>query len=394
MAGTFAGGTLRVTTPSSYDAQAGLADPDAGPAGWPRRRSSGRQGRARRGAGGRRSRPGRAGRPDASQDQGPRREAGRQQGGKVQLEVDVPPGEDAVVLLEHDGVYSWHLPVNPAERTRSLDKKPRTARFEIAVQPGHRGQPTQDTEDRRTRGLLGDLVQGAAQALVFRFVAPAILEKAIDKMEDHVRPGLVHLADVDVKKWRELENLDELDLPNDQPVRLLLLVHGTFSSTVGGVRRAGHRRERQGVPAHGDLGVRRSHRVRPQDPQPRPEAERRGPADAPQDAHSERRARHRRRHAQPRRSGDPILRRAAASRGGLAGHGRQRRLRRVHQRGHSSCRPEAVERPRRPLHQPGCGRRERALDAAGWRTRRRCCGWRGEGDRGVREVPRLVRRRG
>ena len=76
-------------------------------------------------------------------------------------------------------------------------------------------------------------MQRAAQALVFRFVAPAILEKAIDKMEDHVRPGLVHLAGVDVKKWRELENLDELDLPTDRPVRLLLLVHGTFSSTVG-----------------------------------------------------------------------------------------------------------------------------------------------------------------
>ena len=77
-------------------------------------------------------------------------------------------------------------------------------------------------------------MQGAAQALVFRFVAPAILEKAIEKMEEHVRPGLLHLADADVKQWRELETLDELHLPTDRPVRLLLFVHGTFSSTVGG----------------------------------------------------------------------------------------------------------------------------------------------------------------
>jgi hypothetical protein len=153
----------------------------------------------------------------------------------VELEVDVAPGEDAVVLLEHDGVYSWHLPVNPAERTKSLDSKPRTARFEIAVQPRKTGRrkTSTDRDDRRTKGLLGDLVQGAAQALVFRFVAPAILEKAIDKMEDHIRPGLVHLTGPDVKEWHRLETLDEIDLPTDRPVRLLLLVHGTFSSTAG-----------------------------------------------------------------------------------------------------------------------------------------------------------------
>ena len=34
--------------------------------------------------------------------------------------------------------------------------------------------------------------------MVFRFVAPAILEKAIAKMEEHVQPGLVHLAAAEV----------------------------------------------------------------------------------------------------------------------------------------------------------------------------------------------------
>ena len=235
MASTFAGGTLRVTTPSSYDAQPASRtrerDLPGGPGGSP---ETGKDTLV-------------AALEDAGLDQVERvdltpsktkdidAKPADNKAGKVQLEVDLPPGEDAVVLLEHDGVYSWHLPVNPAERTRSLDEKPRTARFEIAVQPRptRRRKPTQDTGDRRTKGLLGDLVQGAAQALVFRFVAPAILEKAIDKMEDHVRPGLLHLADADVKKWREFENLSELKLPTNRPVRVLLFVHGTFSSTVG-----------------------------------------------------------------------------------------------------------------------------------------------------------------
>ena len=138
MASSFADGTVRVTTPPTYDAD--------------------RPGPAR-------------GLPDPSQmadamgkdalvaalqesdlnlvetvDLTPRRSqgsrcAGRRRRGTVELEVDVPPDEDAVVLLERDGVYSWHLPVDAGRRTRSLEPGPRTRRFEIDVQPGHAPLP-------------------------------------------------------------------------------------------------------------------------------------------------------------------------------------------------------------------------------------------------------------
>src|SRR6478609_10595999 len=49
--------------------------------------------------------------------------------GTVKVDVDVPAGEDAVVLLERDGLYSWHLPVGAGERTRSVDLGPRTVSF-------------------------------------------------------------------------------------------------------------------------------------------------------------------------------------------------------------------------------------------------------------------------
>ncbi len=229
MSPTFAEGTVRVTTPPSYDAQPpgpvrGLPDPaDLADAVGKDILVSALQ--------------------DAdldlvqTVDLTPRRS--RDLGapadatpGTVQLEVDVPPDEDAVVLLERDGVYSWHLPVEPETRTRSLDPGPRTRRFEIDVQPGPAGPPQDD--GRRDRGLLGSVIEGAAHALVFKFVAPAILEKAIEKMEDQVKPGLVHLTGPDVADWQRFETLDELHLPTDRPVRVLLFVHGTFSSTVGG----------------------------------------------------------------------------------------------------------------------------------------------------------------
>ncbi len=149
MASSFAGGTLRVTTPSSYDAE---------PASKTRTRDlpSGPEGRAVASKDAIVAALEDAGldqvervdlTPRATRDIDGKPSSNRT--GNVRLEVDVPPGEDAVVLLERDGVYSWHLPVNPAERTRAIDNEPRTARFEIAVQPR---RPTRRRKPTETNG--------------------------------------------------------------------------------------------------------------------------------------------------------------------------------------------------------------------------------------------------
>ncbi|MDN5795093.1 MAG: CHAT domain-containing protein [Intrasporangium sp.] len=153
------------------------------------------------------------------------------------LDVDVAADQDAVVLFEQDGVYSWHLPVAPADADRSIDPGPRTRHFEIDVRPGAptpSAGPEGIAGTRRTRGILGSIIQGAAQAIVFRFAAPFLVDKAIDLMEKAVRPGLLHLTSPDITDWRRVDTLDELHLPTDRPLRVLLFVHGTFSSTAGG----------------------------------------------------------------------------------------------------------------------------------------------------------------
>ena len=193
--------------------------------------------------------------------------------GTVKLDVDVPADEDAVVLMERDGVYSWHLPTEPTTRTKDLEPGPRTVSFEIPVQP-RVTRSRAPISDAGTRGLFGRLVQGAAQALVFRFVAPALLEKAIDKMEAHVLTGLVHLTDPDVRTWDPVETLGDLGLRTDRPVRVLLFVHGTFSSTVGGFGALGIGENGPGFLRTAIVGVRRGARLRPQDAEPGPRAER------------------------------------------------------------------------------------------------------------------------
>ncbi len=230
---TLAGGTLRVTTPASYDARSATGRRSRLPGAAASQTAAARDvllaALAESGM-----------EPVGAVDLQPRRSKGLDgppvstRTGTVKLDLDVAGDEDAVVLVERDGVYSWHLPVRPDRVDRSLEGAGRTVRFEIAVRPQPPRRRATSPRGHRSRGLLGDIVHGAAQALVFRYVAPVLLEKAIDQMEEHVQPGLVHLTGTDVESWHRFDDLAELALPTDRPVRLLLLVHGTFSSTIGG----------------------------------------------------------------------------------------------------------------------------------------------------------------
>jgi hypothetical protein len=231
----FARGGLRVTHPSSYAAHA--AHP-------------GRRGRSLPGL------PGTEGEGDPSaqpllealQDKGftkvdwvelapaPSRDLGRTPArprrGKVSIEVDLKGSEDAVVLVEQDGYYTWQLPVRdssgPGERSRDLGVGPRTARFEFSVAPSR--PPT----GRAERGLLTGLATGPVRAFVLRFAAPALTRAVIKKLEEHVRPGLIRLTAPDATTWARVDDTGSISLPTDRAPRILLFVHGTFSSTVSG----------------------------------------------------------------------------------------------------------------------------------------------------------------
>jgi triacylglycerol esterase/lipase EstA (alpha/beta hydrolase family) len=176
--------------------------------------------------------------PSATRDLDPSASTGV---GTVAVDVDVAPDEDAVVLVERDGVWSWHL---PAERTRGLGDEPRTVSFRIDVAPtrpavpGRRraappagasrgvGAPT------ATRGLIGDVVHGAAEAIVLRFASP-LLGHVVDHLEASTRTGLVHVTGEPLEAWLPVDTLADVPLPTDRAPRVLLLVHGTFSSTAG-----------------------------------------------------------------------------------------------------------------------------------------------------------------
>ena len=153
--------------------------------------------------------------------------------GTVELSVDLAPGEDAVVLLEQDGVYSWQLPdvqATPARRARRGEPaRPAGRRAVFTVDVRARESATQ----RRSRGFFSKLLLGPVKAVVMKFVAKVAVGKAMAYLEKDARRGIVQMSSPDPKRWKRMEALDTRKLPSDRPARILLFVHGTFSSTSG-----------------------------------------------------------------------------------------------------------------------------------------------------------------
>ena len=153
------------------------------------------------------------------------------QTGTANLELDLGPEDGAVLLLEQDGLYSWHfpseteIPAPPRPRRRGIAPA-RTARFTIEFHRTPQAGP-------QRRGLVEDFIMAKARALVLRFAARAALGPTMEFLERNVRRALVVMDRDEPQAWRAIDKLSELTLPNDRPARLLLFVHGTFSSTLG-----------------------------------------------------------------------------------------------------------------------------------------------------------------
>lgn len=149
----------------------------------------------------------------------------------VGLAVDISAEEGAVVLIEQDGVYSWHLPdeVTGAAVRRTRGPGKREARFSITL-----GRPASDAKEFKKRGFVSDFIVGRVRAYVLKFVVEWGTKKLMHYLERNVQPGLVNMNSANPAEWSRLGSLDELDaLPTDRPARILLFIHGTFSSTLG-----------------------------------------------------------------------------------------------------------------------------------------------------------------
>jgi len=172
----------------------------------------------------------------------------------IDLDVSLAEDEAAVVLVEQDGLYSWRWPTAvelaaPAQATRSrrgrgIGPEPatatpgaaatRVAHFTIDVRAS-----STPAAARASRGVIQHFVYGPVRTFVLTYVAVHVVGKVITFLERHVDTRLVIMDDVDPLSWHPVDAKGWASVPKSRPARVLLFVHGTFSSTIGGFNALG-----------------------------------------------------------------------------------------------------------------------------------------------------------
>ncbi len=161
----------------------------------------------------------------------------RDRGAATEIEVKVGPSESALVLLEGaGGVYAWSYP-RPDGRPPSTRRgaTQRTLVFPLAPTAGGRAGARGVPSGRRGAMLdwLADKFIEPVRAYVLKFAVTAVIDITVDYLEGDKPVGLVALAGDDPAQWRP-GGAPLPTLPQDRPLKILLMVHGTFSSTAGG----------------------------------------------------------------------------------------------------------------------------------------------------------------
>lgn len=152
----------------------------------------------------------------------------------LDIEVPVAPGEASALLLEdEDGVLSWRFP-DAAQTPSGRRGEGGVDHYRIA------DTPSAPAPDRRSF-LIDWAIETVTKPIrvhVVRFLARRAVSAAVAHIEGSVVPGPVLIEQgLDVGSWRAADishiaartaELAKLETP-----RILLLVHGTFSSTAG-----------------------------------------------------------------------------------------------------------------------------------------------------------------
>jgi hypothetical protein len=153
----------------------------------------------------------------------------------TQIEVEVGPSERAMVLIEGaGGVYAWTYPEQASRPSRQRGGAqvlvfPLTAEARGSA----RGVPTASGRRGPVLDWVSDKLIDPVRAYVLKFVARTAIDVATDYIEGDREEGIVTMAGLDPAAWTPTRSARP-SLPQDRPLKILLMVHGTFSSTASG----------------------------------------------------------------------------------------------------------------------------------------------------------------
>ncbi len=147
--------------------------------------------------------------------------------GTIDITVELQPGEQAVILMEQDGVYAWRTESHATGATalRTTVAAARTVTFQIDIHG--------ETSSAAATRSLQSFLFGRLRTIVLKFLADEVAGAVTRFLDRNVHRGLVHIAGAALEDWVNVDNLQSVGLEAKTAPRLLLFVHGTFSSTRG-----------------------------------------------------------------------------------------------------------------------------------------------------------------
>jgi hypothetical protein len=158
-------------------------------------------------------------------------------GGTAEFKVDLRENEEAVMLLEQDGMYLWKYAGQtkeaPSMRRRGGGREAAQKQVIFTIEIAGPVEADTDEKKRSILGKVKEFAWGKVKAYVLKFIAAASVELARNHLERNVSRGLVHIKSTDPETWQVVSGLKQFQLPTDRAPKIFLFVHGTFSSTVG-----------------------------------------------------------------------------------------------------------------------------------------------------------------
>jgi hypothetical protein len=149
-----------------------------------------------------------------------------------EVHVTVAEGENAVLLLENaEGVFRWQFADGAGEQGPARrGAAPDTLTFTLAPPAAGEAAAGGRRGLESVVGWVGDRLVSPIRVRVLRFVAGQAIDLVIKRMEGDLATGLIVLHGND-GQWAVAGAPPQL--ATDVPARVLLLVHGTFSTTLG-----------------------------------------------------------------------------------------------------------------------------------------------------------------
>ncbi|MEM1195775.1 MAG: CHAT domain-containing protein [Pseudomonadota bacterium] len=184
------------------------------------------------------------GRKTRQKEQGERRRSAEHTAASGDLRSDlalsVSSAESAVLLIEADGVFSWQAGSFRSDNVQNRRSAVRSELLHFALDPSDLGvdratglSRSADARDGR-RGLLEyakNLVVEKIIVRVLRFGVTRSIDTAVKLIEEDKATGPVPISNSAPQEWTPANYVAPIGKPIE---KILLLIHGTFSSSQGG----------------------------------------------------------------------------------------------------------------------------------------------------------------